>query len=428
MLYLELRLTMNINYISVLQDDIDYKLVAEAQQEDYYIQSVIDESTKSSLNLQEFTVNDGMTKIICDTSKSKIRPVIPECYQKVIFDKMHNMSHPGLKTTKNIIQQRFVWHGMNKDIANWVKSCPTCQKGKVLRHNKTPLQKFDLPSERFSHVHVDIVGPMPPSNGYRYLFTAVDRFSRWFTATPMKEITAEATAGALLNGWIQYYGVPETITTDRGSQFTSQVWKDLLYFLGTKQITTTSYHPQSNGIVEIVHRRLKDALRMQQNPNNWSNNLPLVLLSIRSSIKEDLNCSPAELVYGETLRLPQEFVHREQQFVNQSEFVAKLKEHFQHIQPIQTRNHPENSFVDKHLRTCKRVLIRTDHTKLPLELRYSGPFEVVTRKAKFFELLIDGKLKTVSVDRLKAFHEVEEDCSLTTKSGRIIRPPDRYKS
>ena len=104
-------------------------------------------------------------------------------------------------------------------------------------------------------------------------------------------------------------------------------------FLGTKQITTTSYHPQSNGIVEIVHQRLKDALRMQQNPNNWSNNLPLVLLSIRSSIKEDLDCSPAELVYGETLRLPQEFVNHEQQFVNQSEFVAKLKEHFEHIQP-----------------------------------------------------------------------------------------------
>ena len=44
---------------------------------------------------------------------------------------------------------------------------------------------------------------MPPSNGYRYLFTAVDRFSRWVTAKPIKEITAEATAGALLNGWIQ---------------------------------------------------------------------------------------------------------------------------------------------------------------------------------------------------------------------------------
>ena len=97
-------------------------------------------------------------------------------------------------------------------------------------------------------------------------------------------------------------------------------------------------------------------------------------------------------MYGETLRLPQEFVNHEQQFANQSEFVTKLKEHFQHIQSTQTRNHPENSFVDKHLRTCKRVLIRKDHAKLPLELRYSGLFEVATRKAKLFELLIDGKL------------------------------------
>ena len=133
-------------------------------------------------------------------------------------------------------------------------------------------------------------------------------------------------------------------------------------------------------------------------------------------------------MYGETLRLPQEFVNHEQQFINQSEFVVKLKEHFKHIQPTQTRNHPENSFVDKHLRTYKRVLIRKDHAKLPLELSYNGPFKVVTQKAKFFKLLIDSKHKTVSVDRLKMFIEVEEDCSLKTKSGRIIRPPDRYKS
>ena len=108
----------------------------------------------------------------------------------------YNIVSSGLKTTKNLIQQRFAWHGMNKDIANWVKSCPNCQKGKVLRHNKTPLQKLDLPSERFSHVHMNIVGPMLSPNGYRYLFTAVERFSKWFTATPMKEITAEAAAGA----------------------------------------------------------------------------------------------------------------------------------------------------------------------------------------------------------------------------------------
>ena len=95
----------------------------------------------------------------------------------------------------------------------------------------------------------------------------------------MKEVSATTTADALMQSWIQYYGVPNTITTDRGPQFTSQIWKDLMVFLGTKHITTTSFHPQSNGILEIAHRQLKDALRMQSNPINWYNNLPLALLS-----------------------------------------------------------------------------------------------------------------------------------------------------
>ena len=407
--------------------DIDYAEIAQAQLEDDYVQQMADGSANTSLQLEEFPVGDGMNTIICDTSTSKARPIIPKNFQKLIFDKIHNMSHPGIKGTRKLIQHRFVWHGMNKDITSWVRNCPECQKGKILRHNKAPIQKFDLPSERFANLHVDIVGPLSPSNGYRYLFTAVDRYSRWITATPMTEITAEATAQALLNGWIQYYGVPESITTDRGSQFTSQVWKDLLHFLGSKHITTTSYHPQSNGIVEIAHRRLKDALRMQQNPSNWSKNLPLVLLSIRSAIKEDLQCSPAELVYGRTLRLPQEFVTSRQSTMHQSEFVSKLKDHFKSIQPTQTRNHSENPFVDGNLLSCERVLIRKDHVgKHPLEMRYSGPYEVLERRAKFFHLLVDGKIKTVSVDRLKAFHEGKENYLVKTRSGRTVFPPNRF--
>ena len=124
-----------------------------------------------------------------------------------------------------------------------------CQKGKVTRHNKTPFQRFILPSERFAHVHVDIVGPLPQSHGYHYIFTAIYRFTRWFIAAPMKEVSAEATAEAL-HGWIPFCGVPKTITSDRGSQFTGHVWKDVRNILDIKHVTTTSYHPQSNGIVQ----------------------------------------------------------------------------------------------------------------------------------------------------------------------------------
>ena len=420
---------IEVNHISFSShQNIDYERLAAVQKQDDYVRSLMDGSTETALQLQEFPINDGMTTILCDTSTSYVRPIVPRTFQRLIFDTIHNISHPGIKATKHLIQKRFVWHCMNKDIIQWVRSCSICQKGKIIRHNKAPIQKFDLPSDRFSHVHIDIVGPLSPSNGYRYLFTAIDRFTRWFTATPMKEITADATAQALLHGWIQYYGVPSTITTDRGSQFTSQLWQELMSFLGTKHIKTTSYHPQSNGIVENVHRRLKDALRMQQNPTNWFENLPLVLLSLRSTWREETQCSPDELVYGQTLKLPQDCQIQTPNCLDSNQMVVQLKEHFNSIRPRQTRSQPQSSFVNNQLYSCKRVLIRKDHTKQkqPLELRYSGPYEVLERHPKFFLLLVDNKIKTVSIDRLKTFYD-EEPALVETRSGRISKPPIRFE-
>lgn len=73
--------------------------------------------------------------------------------------------------------------------------------------------------------------------------------------------------------------------------------------LGTKCIRTTAYHPISNGMIEWFHRQLKAALKYQPNLTNWVSSLPLTLLGIRTALKEDLQCTAAELVYGTTLRI-----------------------------------------------------------------------------------------------------------------------------
>ena len=176
--------------------------------------------------------------LLCDVSTSKVRPIIPEKFRKLVFDKVHGTSHPGIEATRSLIQRRFVWSNMKKDISNSVKCCDQCQKGKVIRHNKSPLSQFTIPSGRFENLRVDIVGPLPFCNGYKYiltLLTIIDRFYRWFTDTVMRDITAESNVDVFMNGWIQHFGCPKSVVTDQGGQFTNHLWSSYMNILGIKR-------------------------------------------------------------------------------------------------------------------------------------------------------------------------------------------------
>jgi transposase InsO family protein len=119
-----------------------------------------------------------------------------------------------------------------------------------------------VPVKKFSHMHVDIVGPLPTAaSGEKYLLTVIDRTSRWPEAIPMTEITAERCADSFVEGWISRFGVLDVVTTDRGTQFTSSTWACLASKVGFQHVLTSAYHPQANGMVERLHRQIKDALR-----------------------------------------------------------------------------------------------------------------------------------------------------------------------
>ena len=135
---------------------------------------------------------------------------------------------------------------------------------------------------------MDIVGPLPYADGFRYLLTCVDRLTRWPEAIPMVDIRAETVADAFFSGWIARYGTPATITTDRGAQFESKLWDSLCNQFGIIRNRTTTYHPQSNGMVKRFHRQLKAAIMAHESPNPWTITLPAVLLGVRSAVKESL--------------------------------------------------------------------------------------------------------------------------------------------
>ncbi len=125
-------------------------------------------------------------------------------------------------------------------------------------------------------------------------------------AVPLASTTADSCASALVASWVSRFGVPALVTSDRGPQFAGGVWAAFCKQVGIKHIMTTAYHPQSNGMVERVHRQLKAALRSRNCGADWAEHLPWALMGIRAAPKDDTGVSSAELVYGCKMVLPGE--------------------------------------------------------------------------------------------------------------------------
>ena len=113
-----------------------------------------------------------------------------------------------MRASRRLVSARFVWPGLAKQVSSWARECLQCQRAKVHRHVRLRAAAIPVPVRRFAHLHVDLVGPLPPSQGFTHLFTIVDRTSRWPEAVPLASTSAADCAAALFTGWICRFGVP----------------------------------------------------------------------------------------------------------------------------------------------------------------------------------------------------------------------------
>ncbi|GBP63632.1 hypothetical protein EVAR_54462_1 [Eumeta japonica] len=249
---------------------INFEELSAAQSDDATLTHLL-QDTDSSAKLKRIFLPSGHTSIVCDLTSKNARPYLPEKFRKPTFDYIHNISHPGIRTSRKSMAERYFWPNMNRDVGNWIKSYIQCQCAKVQRHVISDLGRFSR-SERFGHIRVDIVGPLPTTaNDYKYLLTIINRCMGWPEAFPMKDISADSVGKVVLEGWIARYGCPSKLTSDQGKQFGSNLFHKLRKLLGIDKIRTTPYHPQR----------------------------------LRAVTRSDTNVNAAESTFGKTLRLPE---------------------------------------------------------------------------------------------------------------------------
>lgn len=392
-----------ISALSPTPSSINFSQLARDQTTDAEL-IAIRTSTTCSLKFADVTLPAVPYPLVCDMSTGTPRPYLPAAYRRTAFNVLHQQSHPGVAATRRLVRSKYAWPGMNRDVASWARTCLACQRAKVHRHVQRPPGTFQPPDARFDHIHVDLVGPLPVSHGNKYLLTVVDRFTRWCEAIPIPQSDATIVAQHLMQHWISRFGVPSTITTDRGSQFESGLMSALTQLLGSCRIHTTAYHPASNGLVERFHRHLKGSLRAAGAGDHWFDALPLILLSIRTTVKNHLGCSAAELVYGCTLRLPGSFFTPANLPPDTPAYVQRLQQTMAKLQAQPPKHHLATDrpfYVPRDLAVATHVFVRHDAVRRSLQPPYDGPFQVLKRSPYHFTLSIKGAAQVISISRLK---------------------------
>ena len=364
--------------------------------------------------------------------RSVIQYVVPKDQVPIVLDQCHNSimsGHLGNKKTWNRVQERFFWPNCRRDVQNHVSKCPVCQKIKPSIKNVGPLKpiKSTGPSQILT---MDVIGPFPEtSRGSKYALTLCDHFTKWGSAYPMPDQQAETVSDQLLD-YISIFGLPESILTDQGSNFMSDTLSCLYDLLDIRQLRTSPYHPECNGITERFNQTLKNMITafINENQTDWDLLLKRLTFAYNSAVHSTTEYSPFELTFGRLPKIPIDLVFPTQdpaknvvdEIVGYDSYVDKVKLELQ--QTFETvRNVREvklskvKIYHDRNLRAARYeigdlVLLADKALKKgknkKLMPRWIGPFRVKSRKGELnYEIVRDGssKRKIVHINRLKRF-------------------------
>lgn len=358
--------------------------------------------------------------------------VVPTVLRNKVLQTSHGevAGHMGVRKTYDRILRHFFWPRLKRAVAQFIKTCPTCQRTSKPNQVVKPAPLYPIPAigQPFEHLIIDCVGPLPRSkSGHNYLLTVMCHATRYPAAFPLRTITSKAVVKALTQ-FISTFGIPKIIQSDRGSNFTSHLFAQVLKQLKVKHNKSTAFHAQSQGALERFHQTLKSLLRSYctELSADWEEGLPWLLLSAREVVQESTGFSPNDLVFGHKVRgplavlqdgcLPEEPPRNLIDYVNG--FRLKLyragelaKEKLKCSQKKMKLRYDRQAEL-REFTPGDRVLALLPLVSSPFQAKYCGPFNVL-RKVSDLNYLIETpgyrkSSKLCHVNLLKCYHSRDQ--------------------
>ncbi|CAF4130590.1 unnamed protein product, partial [Rotaria sordida] len=370
----------------IAKNILDMERLKIEQGKDSDIQHKIAEVMKNPIK-STYEFKDGLLyKLMimregCNTKKKLI--YLPSSLINDLLQVYHSdplSGHFGVQRTYLKIKNKYWWPNMKQSITQSIQSCLPCQQYNISRSKKPGrLQPIPPPEGPFQLIGMDYCGPFKQTpRGNRYVLCLTDYFTRWVVAAAVPDCSAQTTAEALFNEYICKYGVPAVILSDQGTHFHNQLMEAMSKLIGYNHTYSTTYHPQSNGMIERFNATFVPQIAKLENKenNNWDEFLLPVVFAYNTGTHSTTQYSPFQLLYGREPRLPVDGLISSFTFRKPNDYYEQLKKSMKLIhgyarENIIRKQHQYKTQYDKrrpdpHYTINDRVLVRRHGLKYKL--------------------------------------------------------------
>jgi hypothetical protein len=294
----------------VLKDAlIPLNALRTAQMQDEKWAPIIANLTPKEANYRDprgFFLKQGILMREMDIPKGPLKYYVlcvPACLIGDVLMQYHAKTGPHLGIHKMLLllQRRFYWSGMARDVQNFCAECAICRYTKANRQPKAPLHREQMPTRPNEVICMDLIGPCPRSrDGKTYILSIMDMFTKYAMAVPLASKSPSGVAKALVERWIAHYGNPEKCLTDNGIEVDGHLIQYLCSYWGTLKMRTPIFAPFANPC-ERLNQTLKSLITTWlygQDRRRWPVILPLVVAAYNSVPHQATGFPPREVMHG----------------------------------------------------------------------------------------------------------------------------------